>query len=536
MKTLKKIGSFALAVLLVFALSASALADDSTDALSKAVTITNLAAGEKVTAYKLVSYTDGFSGYTTDASFGAYLNGLTEANAKDPAKWASGSVDITRLLEGYVAACSAGTRSLPAVYGEQTAAGTDVSFTLAPGYYMMLVSTTMESGKVYRPLSVFVKVTGETSAVYGGGQNQALTKFDSLTAKGEAAPVLDKMVRAADSDWSKTDDAGVGDTVSFYLKVTIPYYTDVSDVALSVEDALADLVYNSDARLYDAVPDSADAHEITDAMTTENNGGKLTFTLDYGKLMTAGTTRIVYIGYTASVAASAAALGERHSASGTAKLLYGNAAMPGELLQTASVTTIVYNYSFGLTKYYVDANDYLQPLAGAEFTFYSDSSCQNALSFVKDGGVYRPALAGETGVTAIPTDLTLCGLDAGTYYTKETKTPKGYAPPEGAYKVVLNPSTESDKIGQLDHTHDSYVPVDPSRMVSVSASAADDALVHMTRFPNEHYERMVISFLNTTLPTLPSTGGIGTAVFTAGGVAVMALAVALLLCRKKKEN
>lgn len=522
MKALKRTGSFALAVLLVFALSTAALAEDgSADTLNQSVTISNLASGETVKAYRLISYTDGYNAYTADASFGAYLNGLSDANAKDPSKWNSDSVDITKLLEGYVAACSGGTRSLPTVYGEQTADGTSVTFTLAPGYYMMLVSTTLASGKVYRPLSVFVKVTGEKSEVFGGGQNWALTT--ALTAKGENAPELDKMVKTAGSTWSKTDDAAVGDTVSFYLKVTVPSYTDVSNVSLAVEDTLTNLVYNGDAKLYDVVPGGS-ANEIAGAMTAANDGGKLTFTLDYAKLMTAGTVRTVYIGYTATVAASAAA-GANHSASNTAKLVYGNAAMPGELLQTPSVATTVYNFSFALHKYFIDANGIFQPLDGAEFTFYTDAGCTNALTFTQDGDVYRPALAGETGVTAVPANLTICGLDAGTYYMKETKTPKGYAPPAGAYRMTLVPDGATGKLDQ-----------DGSSLTSASGTIADNVLIHQTKFPVSNPERLVISFVNTKLPALPSTGGIGTAVFTVGGVAVMVLAVVLLLRRKKQED
>lgn len=522
MKTLKRAGSFALAVLLVFALSTAALAEDgSANTLNQSVTISNLASGETVNVYRLISYAEGYNGYVTDAAFGAYLNGLAGADAKDPSKWASGNVDVTQLLEGYVAACSRGTRTLPAPCGEQTADDTSVTFTLAPGYYMMLVSTTLASGKVYRPLSVFVKVTGEKSEVFGGGQSQALTA--ALTAKGESAPELDKMVKTAGSTWSKTDDAAVGDTVSFYLKVTVPSYTDVSNVSLAVEDTLTNLVYNGDAKLYDAVPDSS-ANEIAGAMTAANVGGKLTFTLDYAKLMTAGTMRTVYIGYTATVAASAAT-GANHSASNTAKLVYGNAAMPGELLQTPSVATTVYNFSFALDKYFFDANGNLQSLNGAEFTFYTDAGCTKALTFTQVGDVYRPALAGETGVTAVPANLTICGLDAGTYYMKETKTPKGYAPPAGAYRMTLVPDGTTGKL----HQYDSY-------LTSASDTSADNALIHLTRYSGSNHERLVISFVNTELPALPSTGGIGTAVFTVGGVAVMALAIVLLLRRKKQED
>lgn len=539
MKALKRTGSFALAVLLVFALSTAALAEDgSANTLNQSVTISNLASGETVKVYRLISYAEGYNGYVTDTAFGKYLSGLTDAK-KDPSKWASGNVDVTQLLEGYVAACSSGgTPTLPALYDEKTADGTSVTFTLAPGYYMMLVSTTLASGKVYRPLSVFVKVTGEKSEVFGGGQNWALHAPAELTAKGEDAPKLDKMVKTAGSTWSKTGDAAVGDTVSFYLEVTVPRYTDVSKVSLAVEDTLTNLVYNGDAKLYDVVPDGS-ANEIAGAMTAANDGGNLTFTLDYAKLMAAGTMRTVYIGYTATVAASAAA-GGTHSASNTAKLVYGNAAMPGKLLQTPSVATTVYNFSFALDKYFIDANDNFQPLDGAEFTFYTDVGCTNALTFTKVGDVYRPALAGETGVTAVPAlvrepgvtgataNLTICGLDAGTYYMKETKTPKGYAPPAGAYRMTLVRDGETGKL----HQHDSSF----TSASSGTIADADNDLFRLPHFSGSDLERLDISFLNTKLPALPSTGGIGTAVFTVGGVAVMALAVVLLLCRKKKEN
>ena len=79
------------------------------------------------------------------------------------------------------------------------------------------------------------------------------------------------------------------------------------------------------------------------------------------------------------------------------------------------------------------------------------------------------------------------------------------------------------------HQYDSY-------LTSASDTKADNDLIHLTHVSGSNHERLVISFLNTKLPALPSTGGIGTAVFTVGGVAVMALAVVLLLCRKKKEN
>lgn len=557
MKTMQKIGAFALALLLVLSLGATAFAagEDANTNFNKTVTIDGLEANEVVTAYKLFGYAESYNSYEIDANFAAYLATLS-GNAKDPAKWSTGNVNVATLLEGYVTACSNKDESnitLPTQKQDVTATGESVEFTFEPGYYMVLVATTLTNGKVYRPLSVFVKVTGEKSEVYGGGSNTALEPA-TLTAKSERAPELVKQVKELGTDaasWRTAEDAAVGETVEFYLKVTIPHYADVSDVLLRVEDQLTNLSYNNDAVLYDAVPGGNGAQKIENALTTAvGENGKLTFTLDYKTLTDGNTDRTVYIYYTANVTADAV-VDDNHSAKNIAKLYYGNKATPDVVLETNEVSTDVYNYAFSLNKFtYSAATESYQSLEGAEFTVYTDAACNNAISFVKVGTYYRPATAGEAGsVTAIPaadilnpadgsTGFKLRGLDAGTYYVKETKTPKGYAAPAGAYTMIIQAETDNGVItGNIDHNNKDYI---KASFVSSIGDNGDESLViqRVCRQNNkdESYDTLHIVFDNSVMPVLPSTGGMGTAIFTVGGVAVMVLAAVLLLFRRKKQE
>lgn len=172
----------------------------------------------------------------------------------------------------------------------------------------------------------------------------------------------------------------------------------------------------------------------------------------------------------------------------TAELAYGDTA---GLLKQATAT--VYTYSFDLVK--TDSSN--KVIDGAKFELYdSDETTEIKVVKIADGS-YRVALSGESGVAIEAGNVTISGLANGTYYVKETEAPTGY----------------------IKATTDGTVTIKDGNN---SATVSDG-----------NYSSGGVQVKNATGSVLPSTGGIGTAVFYAGGITLMVCAGALLLRRRK---
>ena len=210
---------------------------------------------------------------------------------------------------------------------------------------------------------------------------------------------------------------------------------------------------------------------------------------------------------------------------------------------TAATTATVYTYAFSLAKLSDEQNaaGANLPLTNAGFTLYSDAGMATPVSMIRVTDAagetyYRPALAGETGVTELLADLgadhnTLLvrGLDAATYYLKETKIPSGYYAPKGGFAVQLTGEREavSEALNGKLAAASSFTATNPT---------TDGVLINSSGLNITEQNRLDASLKNSSTPVLPTTGGVGTVMFTVVGLLCMGAALWFFLFARRRRK
>ena len=349
-----------------------------------------------------------------------------------------------------------------------------VTFTnVANGYY--LVDTSLGA------LCSLDNVTGNTA---------------TIREKNEA-PSVEKKVKSGEN-YESSNSAKIGDTVEY--KTTIMINGSVEKVVLH-DKMDAGLTFDeTSVKVKVGGVDVAEGSYTLKKPGTESSD-PCTFEIEFKDSYIAGlaTGTQIEVTYSATLNKNAV-IGSTTGNKNDTWLKYGN---------SGSVTseTTTYSYSFDLVK--TDSDGTL--LAGAKFKLYADQNCTDEIKLVADGSnAYRVAKTGEKAVESIETNatsaLTIKGLKGTTtYYLKEIEAPKGYNELENAFEFSIANANVSSNLSETNNKWDEG-------------------------------KSTGIHIINKAGTTLPSTGGMGTTVFYVVGGGLMAVAVVLLVTKKRMEN
>lgn len=562
-QTMKKCLTLLLALALLFTMAVPAAAATPDD---KTITFTHVAEGDTVKAYKLVGYKAGYNAYDPHTDFEGYVKHYHPDDDITLESFLGGlsAQEMKALLAGYVNLCQIGpggipSHALPADPVTGTAdASKQVTLTLEPGYYVVLGSTTATNDRTYQLTSVFVQVKNGVAKVIAGNGKTEITDGE-VQLKHTTGPNISMFVKdnsGTAAPWKGAAAGRVGEVLDFCIHLELPDYNNenVWMTKLSLADAMHGLEYvNGSAKLTTTAPyGEAGAVEKTTGLTStpgayDADGNQtVTFDVDYHEIKTSGAPVSAYIHFQAKVMPEAAAAGK--TATAETKLTYTFSLEPTTSRTTSAVGVKVHTYAFSLAKTSdedIEGGTGKKPLTNAGFTLYSDNAMNTPVSMIKEtvGGetYYRPATAAEiTAGTGIVTEMAadLCadyntllvrGLDAATYYLKETKVPSGYYAPKGGFAVQLTGEREavSEALTGKLAAASSFTATNPT---------TDGVLINSSGLNTAEQNRLDASLKNSSTPVLPTTGGVGTVIFTAVGLLCMGAALWFFLFARRRRK
>lgn len=384
------------------------------------------------------------------------------------------------------------------------------------GYYLIVDTTYFNPGDYYHAYNSFF-LLNVPQTPYVVPINRKVVK---PTVEKE---VYDNQDGANKAGFGSSADHAINEEFQFRLTATLPaspdraydYYDEYAVLfndTLSkgiTYDRLDSVVIESNGTHYDITNESS-KYEVDDSRLGSDNyfvvGIPDVKTCAPGLNLNAGAT--ITVTYTAHLNDKAAVNSTSGSTDNKNKvqLQYSNNPRNSAYWGfTPESAVCVYTYQLNNTKYRDDDTPGNE-LAGAGFRLYSDKDCteEQEIKLKKNttDGTYSPyfgAGAGDEMFSDEHGQFNVKGLDAGTYYLKETNPPADYS--ACANKEIV-----------ISATHD-------VNHVSLSGNLS-------TTIINKKDGGI----------TLPSTGGIGTTIFYVVGGGLMVAAIVLLVTKKRMEN
>jgi LPXTG-motif cell wall-anchored protein len=555
MKRIKKLASMIVSLMMI--LGMGIINVNAASPLDKTATITidSVENGSTVKLYKIWK-----------ANYNASGDSITSWQKAEGTNFADNSKPTAEEINTIAAGLQAG--SITALdTKESTVSGTTYTYDVndGAGAYIAVITSPNDSDTVYNPILLSVKYAGTSTDLSDATINTTSSYlYGAKTVAKSSKPEVNKEAEGT-TDKSGTEGThvtgGVGDVIKYTVDVTIPVYpSNAKNKTLYAADNLTEGLTFKYETLKVKVGEKTysidtDTNELKDASGNvigtakkTNNGFEINF--DYDKLDYINPV----VTYDA-VINNKAVIGMEGN-DNTFTLYYANNPTTGntyttlppqdaEDVKTKKDEEKVYTYQISFKK--TDDSEEKNPLAGAVFGIYKDRDCTKLVDTVTTNA---NGYASSTQV------------GYGTYYVKEITAPAGYTLNSTVFEVTSSWATVTTKSTSETVTTSYTSNSDEATVKEQAGWLKDNVFYSLDNKPEgENVAKAYIkntttttaststftannpgagvvlmeNIINTKNPELPSTGGMGTVIFTVLGAGLITLAVVLKLTRKKRS-
>lgn len=386
------------------------------------------------------------------------------------------------------------------------------------GYYLFVDTTDFSKDDSYHSYNSFLLM------VTKGNWNVPITpKAEKPTVEKK---VYDNPDGTSTGGFGSSADHAINEKFQFQLTATLPdstnraydYYDKYSvifhdtlseGITYDKDDELDSVVIKSNGNTYNITDSSKYTIDTTDLESQNSfvvNIDVKACAKDAGFDLNNGAT--ITVTYTAHLNDKAYVNTAGGSTSNINKvyLTYSNNPKDESSIGKTPESTPVYVYTYQLNNTKRAETENGTPLPGAGFKLYSDKAYEHEVKLYKEGNFYYPI---KNALDKTPVEMksaddgtfNVRGLDAGTYYLKETTTPADFTPCSVIPPVTITANHNGN-----------HVELDSSKLSTTIINKKAGGI------------------------TLPSTGGIGTTLFYVVGGGLMVAAIVLLVTKKRMEN